>query len=528
MTPVGQASWPVRLSRSGGAIGALLWAVLLLAIARLWLMPLGSSFWVDEMVTAFVVHHPADPSLAVAPQVPASLYYWLPRAAERWLGFSEISYRLPSVLAMALALWILAALAARLIHPRAGWFAVFACLAMRGIDYHAADARPYALGIAVSAAAVWFLVRFLDRGVLRDGLLFVLAAGLLWRVHLVYWPFYGVFLVYAAARVASDSRQFWPKVLLVFAMSVVLLPVARLALALSGQAAAHVIVKPPTWRDALHLARWNLVLIVGVAAWLWRTVWQKLSQAKDLFHRPSQPAPAIARADTLLIFAWWLAHPLALYGFSLATGNSLFLNRYLSLFLPGVALSATWVAARFLPETSWRPAAALLGIGAILVLGQWTIAWPPHEKSDWRGAVRMLNRPSDAAFTPVVCPSPFIEARWPVWRPDYPLPGFLYAHLPIYPLRGPIVLFPFESSPQAEDYAAGLLAGPLAAAHRFAIYGGAGNARWWRKWFAARPELAAWQNRLTRFGDVYVVVFQDGSHSQMAVTQGSRFFQAVR
>jgi hypothetical protein len=76
-------------------------------------------------------------------------------------------------------------------------------------------------------------------------------------------------------------------------------------------------------------------------------------------------------------------------------------------------------------------------------------------------------------------------------------------------LRGPIVLFPFETSPQAEDYAEGLLAGPLTAAHRFAIYGGAGNVRWWRKWFAARPELAAWQNRLTRFGDVYVVVFQD-------------------
>jgi hypothetical protein len=503
---------------------AVLWAILALAVVRLWLMPLGSSFWVDEMVTAFVVHHPADPSLAVAPQVPASLYYWLPRVAERWLGFSEISYRLPSVLAMALALWILAALAARLIHPRAGWFAVFACLAMRGIDYHAADARPYALGIAVSAAAVWFLVRFLDRGVFRDGLLFVLAAGLLWRVHLVYWPFYGVFLLYASARLARDSRRLWPRVLLIFAMlALVLLPVARLALALSRQAAAHVIVKPPTWRDALHLVRWNLVLIVGVAAWFWKALWARVGR-----HPQFGEKHTVAPADTLLIFAWWLAHPLALYGFSLATGNSLFLNRYLSLFLPGVALSATWVAARFLPETNWRPAAALLGIGAILVLGQWGRWWPPHEQSDWRAAVEMLNRPSDAALTPVICPSPFIEARWPVWRPDYPLPGFLYAHLPVYPLRGVIVLFPFETSPQADDYAARLLAGPLTAAHRFAIYGGAGNTRWWRNWFAARPELAAWQNQLTRFGDVYVVVFQDASHPQMAQTYGSRFFPSVR
>jgi hypothetical protein len=492
--------------------GAALSAVLAVAIVRLWLMPLGSSFWVDEMVTAFVVHHPADPSLAVAPQVPASLYYWLPRMAERWIGFSEVSYRLPSVLAMGLALWFVAAMAARLIHPRAGWFAVFACLAMRGIDYHAADARPYALGIAVSAGAVWFLVRFLDRGVLRDGLLFVLAAGLLWRVHLVYWPFYGVFVVYAAVRLAGDSRHLWPKVLAIFVMlAVVLLPVARLALALARDASGHVIVKPPTWRDALHLLRWNLVLIVGVAAWLLGMAWARFAG------HPKYRSPAIASADSLLIIAWWMLHPLALYGFSLATGNSLFLNRYLSLFLPGVALTATWVAARFLPETSWRPAAALLGIGAILVLGQWGTLWPRHEQSDWRGAVLMLNRPSDAAVTPVVCPSPFIEARWPVWRPDYALPGFLYAHLPVYRLRGPVILFPFASSPQAEDYATGLLAGPLTAAHRFAIYGGAGNARWWRNWFAARPELGGWQNRLTRFGDVYVVVFQDAASPQMAV-----------
>ena len=47
--------------------------VLALCFARLWLMPLPSSFWVDEMATTFVVHHgAADPSLRVAPQVAAA------------------------------------------------------------------------------------------------------------------------------------------------------------------------------------------------------------------------------------------------------------------------------------------------------------------------------------------------------------------------------------------------------------------------------------------------------------------------
>src|ERR1051325_6444861 len=107
------------------AMNVLLQALLLLCIARLWLMPLPSSFWVDEMVTAFVVRFgPTHLSLAVAPQVPASIYYVLPRAAGALFGFSEIAYRLPSVLAMAIALFLIARLAARLICPEAAWFAV--------------------------------------------------------------------------------------------------------------------------------------------------------------------------------------------------------------------------------------------------------------------------------------------------------------------------------------------------------------------------------------------------------------------
>ncbi len=50
------------------ALPLLLSCLLLVSIARLWLMPLGSSFWVDETATAFVVHYGAqDPSFAVAP-----------------------------------------------------------------------------------------------------------------------------------------------------------------------------------------------------------------------------------------------------------------------------------------------------------------------------------------------------------------------------------------------------------------------------------------------------------------------------
>ena len=85
---------------------------------------------------------------------------------------------MPSILAMAGFLWLLAGLARRLIHPEAAWFAVFACLALPGLNYQAANARPYALGMCVFAAALLFLVRWLDFGRWRDGLWFAASAAL--------------------------------------------------------------------------------------------------------------------------------------------------------------------------------------------------------------------------------------------------------------------------------------------------------------------------------------------------------------
>src|SRR5579863_7234524 len=136
----------IRVNQKPAVFGVkwILPVLLAACIVRFWLVPLPSSFWLDETVTAFVVHYgAAHPSIAVAPQVTATLYYWLPRASEALFGFSEVAYRLPSLLLMGAALFLIALLARRLIHPRAGWFAAFACLAIRPFNYQAADARPY-------------------------------------------------------------------------------------------------------------------------------------------------------------------------------------------------------------------------------------------------------------------------------------------------------------------------------------------------------------------------------------------------
>src|SRR5271168_1273662 len=153
--------------------------LLALLVIRLWLMPLPSSFWLDEIATVFVAGHGSNhPSLAAAaPQAWQSWYYFFIRLWAWIFGYSEVVTRIPSILAMAGCLALVARLSMRLIHPDSGWFAIFACLALPGINYQAANARPYALGMCAFAAALLFLVRWLDSNQWIDALLFVASAA---------------------------------------------------------------------------------------------------------------------------------------------------------------------------------------------------------------------------------------------------------------------------------------------------------------------------------------------------------------
>jgi hypothetical protein len=157
----------------------------------------------------------------------------------------------------------------------------------------------------------------------------------------------------------------------------------------------------------------------------------------------------------------------------------------------------------------------VLGTGVLVLLGHWKEAQPRHHPSEWRGAAAAIREWAHREpGLPVICPSPFIEARVPEWRPDYPLPGFLYSHLATYSTDGHVLLFPFQASFEAEDYAISLVKGPLPSSGRFAIYGGDRNVHSWRDWFLARPELAGWRARpLGKFGDVDAVLLESPEKS---------------
>jgi len=472
--------------------------LLALCIARMWVMPLVSSFWVDEAETAFIVHHGVDhPSLVIIAPAVESIYYWLPRASEALFGFSEAVERFPSLIALGIALFFIGRIAARLIHPEAGWFAVFACLTLRVFNYEAADARAYALGTCVAAVSVWLLIRWLDSGKWLDGILFLAAGALLWRVHLVYWPFYFVYAIYFLAR--TERKASWIQALAISAgLLLALLPVATSALAMSRDAAQHVFAPVPSLRELGETFKIRLVAACGLGAWI---------LARWPHWKRAEPGPS--SAALALIAGWWLVQPLGLFAYSHISGVSVFTTRYVSIALPGAALAATAAAGFFIPKSCWYPIAVAMGIAALIFGGQWSKLWPPHHNSDWRGAALAVNALGLDASTPVLAISPFVEAKPPIWTPDYPLPGYLYCQLDVYPVNGKPYLLPYGDSPAGTQYAEMLARNTLPAAGKFLIHGPAADVARWREWFAGRPEFAGWSSRqLGPFLDVDVALFQ--------------------
>jgi hypothetical protein len=186
-----------------------------------------------------------------------------------------------------------------------------------------------------------------------------------------------------------------------------------------------------------------------------------------------------------------------------------FTTRYVSIALPGAALAATGAVALFVPTSSWKPLAMVMGIAALIFGGQWRELWPSHHNSDWRGASHAINALGLDPATPVLVVSPFVEAKPPVWSPDYQLPGYLYSQIDVYPVHDTLYLLPYGDSLAGRQYAETLAQSTLPAARRFLIHGPAADVARWREWFTARPEFAGWRSRqLGPFLDVDVALFE--------------------
>jgi mannosyltransferase len=296
------------------------------------------SLWTDELATWGMATTPWAEFWPVLRYVDAVLapYYIFMRAWVGLFGDSDVSLRIPSMLAMIAAAGLVGVIGNRLAGRRAGIIAgaVFAVLA--STSRFAAEARPYAFTVLAACVATWLLLRAWDRPSPARWTGYGVAVAALGSLHLV-----TLLLVLGHAWVLLVfRREHWRR----FALAAVAGAVPSLAFVVYGlqQRGQVAYIKPIS---AETFDEYSVVLFGGLGAMV-------VLVALALFSLPLRFPSAL--------FTAWAVVPIV----ALATVSAvlpMFLPRYLLYTTPAWALLAGVALARARP--AWLAVTALVLVG---------------------------------------------------------------------------------------------------------------------------------------------------------------------
>lgn len=336
-----------------------------LVFVTYWAPMLSRDLRFDENLTGWVIGGSLIEAIerSWVHQGQSPLYFLLLWLWQSVVGGSELALRVPSMIALALSVWQLAALGRELDHRRAGHFAAVFLLVF---EVGAADARPYVFMILALVVSARFGLRWLSTSSRRDGLLWVGSAA----AAIAMQPFAVFALVPHAVLAVRAIRRDRTRGVVSYALIGALLvaPIVPQLLMLRARQDTLVIAAQPTVTD--------LLVSLVPAQLFWGFVVAAL-----LDRRPRRIEPE--SADAFLFTALWAVTPaVGLFSQSWVTGSSVFVERYYSAALPAAAL----LLGMFL--TRIRPAAGVFAAVAVVIAGL-TVTNPVGSR-DWYAAVDAL------------------------------------------------------------------------------------------------------------------------------------------
>lgn len=394
-------------------------------IAALWLQYVGTSLWLDETGTAWVVSSSLGDAVRRSRfegQSPA--YYIVAWFARHLFGKSEIALRLPSLLAALITVWIVYRLGRRLLGERTGLVAAVALVVLAPFAFAAVDARPYAIAVMLFTAATLMLVRWEEGHALR----FAAGYTLLSAAMIYFSYFFAVgFLahgVYAYERHRSgEGVAFGRFVAALAAAGVLVLPVVPHVRALLGQ------------NDILLWANYNPGIARFIVALLPVPIVGGIlvATAVTRFTRRLRPLGVPSHGTGLFLVLLAFGPTELLFLMSIFVARKFFQPRYYLAFAPGMALLAGWVIAR-ISSRAGRAA----GMAALVLVGAANYNGSYHHTQDWRTTARIVNEYADEN-TPVLVWSGFSSRS-----KDPERQGLLLAPFSTYPMKGRIISLPFD------------------------------------------------------------------------------------
>jgi len=412
---------------------------LALAVAiSIWFIAIRAPLWLDETYSYWQISTGFSgiwPRRLESLCFPAYSYIlWL---STKIIGSSEMALRIPSILAMLVAMYLLY-LAARELFERdiAIIAAIIFCLHPIVI-FESIDVRPYAFAVLATNASILILLRLRSSSSTWLAALFGLtAAWIVWFHYLFAAILPALMLCFFLAKIC-DRKALWRQFgVAVAAFALTSLPVIPGLLFLFHTARTYVYESAPNLTDLVWTLApgWLLLTFAMIAL---------ITAAKT---RPNQQVH-FEGWQILFCTSLALIPVLILYGVSAWTPIHCFALRHRLDAIPGIALCWAMLLSLF------RSRAVRLLFCIVLVASTaYSYYSSPYSKqhgSTWKYALEYAEKNASADNAPVVLCSSFVETN-PLTRPlDMEKDSIYFASLTYYRLSVPVVPLPMALNDEA-------------------------------------------------------------------------------
>jgi len=408
-----------------------------------WFLAIRSPLWVDEAATYWQINAGFSeiwPRQFLTFSSPEYGYIlWL---SSKLFGTSEFALRIPSILAMLVAGYLLYRAARELFSRDCAILATIIFCVDPIVVFAANDVRPYAFAVLSANAAILILFRLRRSSSNWLAALFGLSAACIILFHflfIVILPALGLcFFVLKMGDRKVAWRQFGAA-LATFALAI--LPVLPLTISLFHNANSHVSEPAPTLlRLAWTLApEWLLPCLCGTgfAAFL---VSALAPQRRDL-RRQYESTPILLCAYLALIPV------LILYGVSAVTSFHMNTPRYLLIAVPGISLCWAVLVDAFRP----RSIRLLFCVAFVMITAFFSFSSPlsrRHQVS-YKYALEAAERSASVDGAPVLICSNFPESNYVEMPLDSAKESKFFAPLSYYKLSVPVVPLPEDLNGEA-------------------------------------------------------------------------------
>jgi hypothetical protein len=382
------------------------------------------------------------------------LYSYILWVTKSLFGSSEVVLRMPSVIAMLGAVYLLYRIARELFASDvAGIVTVVFCLNPI-VSFEAVDARPYAFAALVTNGAILCLLRWLRTSAKRDAIfLGALAAGIFYFHYLFSVIVLALLLIVLFARRSEWRKAARELSVALIPFSLMMLPVFSRLVYLVETRQSHVYTSTPLGSELIETVAPGNISLVFLGTVFLAIIVRKL-------------APEGERRAVIMTCLLLGAIPLmTLYGVSRLTPIHVFLPRYRLVALPGIALCWGLLVSRLNSK--------LLGVVFCVALIVFSFnelpcsTWKSHGYS-WKDALEIADANAAPDRAPLLIASGLIESDFDALPSDVENSP-MFSPLTYYQVHERVVPLPRDFTPSASAQVNKFLAAAIPARQRFLV-----------------------------------------------------------